>query len=361
VQKAVGTLASIVRDSRLNDADVEFGKQAALKNLKQFDELNDEMVMDNLHICAYDASENGGLGLSIKGSEDGINAATSASLKEFKAKHFTAPRMLLVGAGAVKHTELEKFGQQFLGDVADGKKPAPASRYVGGDYRLWNMRMKLAHVAWGFETCGAASGDNVALQLATHIHGSYHRSQHELGQHAMHRVLKMYSSLDHGTPTNTPFPEQAPETVRSFYHAYEDTGLSGMQFVARPWTTGPGWAGSVHDILHYTMTEYSRLAQKCVHQQELDQAKVNMKSQLLFNQDGATNTFQDIGKQVFHFGRRVPLDEMYARIDDITSTNMQEVLQHYYYGRRPVLSCNGYLYIIPGYDNVIHWTYKYWY
>lgn len=361
VGKAVGVLASIVRDARLTPEDIKVGQAAAEKTRQQGEELNDELVMDNLHVCAYDATENGGLGLSVKGTEDGIKAVTRDSIEQFKKTHFTASRMMLVGAGGVKHGELEAAAQQYLGDVADAKKPAPNSRYVGGDFRLWNLRMKLAHVAWGFETCGAASGDTTALQLATHIHGSFHRSQHELGQHAIHRAIKVFSSMDFGTPTQTPFPEQAPETVTSFLKQYEDTGLCGMYFVARPWATGPGWAGSVHDILQYTMLEWSRLAQKAIHDQELTQAKVNMKSQLLFNQDGSTNTFEDIGRQVFHYGRRVPLDEMYARIDDITATNMQEVLQHYYYGRRPVMSCNGYLYIIPGYDNIVHWTYKFWY
>lgn len=356
VQKAVGILTDVVRNNNYTDATVSEAKVLAEKRRQQSDELVDDLVMDNLHICAYDATQDGGLGLSVNGSEAGIANVTPATLREFKAKQITGPRMSLIGAGAVKHSELEQYAQQFLGDMdATNNKSLPCTRYVGGDYRLWNLRMKTAHLAFAFETMGAASGDVLALELATHIFGNFHRSQHELGNHAIHRTMKVFSSMDFGTPTNTPMPEQGIESVTSFYEKYEDSGLAGMVINCRPWQTGPGWAGNLQDYLQYTMLEWARLAQKMVQEQELDQAKVNMKSQLLFNQDGSTNSFEDIGKQVQLYGRRVPLEELFARVDDITPTNTWEVLQHYYYARRPVVSMYGYIYLIPDYCSIGNW------
>ena len=96
------------------------------------------------------------------------------------------------------------------------------------------------------------------------------------------------------------------------------------------------------------------MAGKVIHAHRLEQAKVNFKSQLLFNQDGATNSAIDIARQVFHLGRRVPLAEAYARIDDIDQNNMYEVLNHYVCGRYPVISLNGNFYPFPGYDWMCH-------
>lgn len=362
VQKAVAILSDMVRNADLSAENVKSAKKAAEFARHQSDELVDDLTMDNLHICAYDATDDGGLGLSLNGTHQGIQAVSEKELDTFRTTHFTGPRMLLVGSGAVNHGELEKYGEQFLGDVSNANnKPKPNARYVGGDYRLWNLRMKTAHIAWAVETMGAASGDNTALQLATQIHGGFHRSQHELAQHAVQRATKVFSSIDFGTTSSAGFPCEAPETTTGFFNQYEDTGLVGQYIVARTYKTAPDLANSLWDILQYSMCDWARLAQKSVHNQELDQAKVNMKSQLLFNQDGATNSFEDIGKQVLHFGRRVPLDEMYARIDDITPTNLMEVLQHYYYARRPVVSAYGYIYIFPAYDGICHWTWKYWY
>jgi hypothetical protein len=149
--------------------------------------------------------------------------------------------------------------------------------------------------------------------------------------------------------------------MESFHHQYEDTGLLGMNIVGRPYKNGPGTCTTMWDFLHIGMMDWARLGQKVVHQQELDQAKVNMKAQLLFNMDGATNSAKDIAKQVFYYGRRVPLEEMYARIDDVQPVNVQEVLQHYYTARKPVVAMTGYLGYMPHYDGIVHWTYKYWY
>lgn len=199
------------------------------------------------------------------------------------------------------------------------------------------------------------------LMLACEIPGSFHRSQHEMGQHAMHRVLKTFSSLDHSTPTNTHFNEKCIEIANPFLHSYRDTGLCGMYIVGRPATAGPSDGSVMVEVIQYTMCEWCRFTQKMLHDKELAQAKVNLKAQLLFNMDGGGNAAQDIGRQVLHYGRRVPLQEMYDRIDDVTATNVQEVLQHYFYGRKPCFSYLGYLAAMPNYDWTEHWTYRYWY
>lgn len=360
VDKAVSLLADVARNARLSDEDIKTAKETALSQRHEFEERVDEVVFDNLHRCAFD-STSVGLGAPLYGSEEGIQAVDKKALEDYRKANYTAKRMVLVGAGAVNTTALEKAAQANFGDLASGAQPALESRYVGGDIRLWNLRFKTTHIAWGFQTCGAACEDSIPLGLATQIHGGFHRSQHEMGQHAMHRVLKVYASQDHNTPSNVHFPEQSIEVANSFLKQYNNTGLCGMYLVARPAMTSPNDAGSVQEIWQYTMAEWCRMTQKMMHQQELDQAKVNYKAQLLFNQDGSSNSATDIGRQVLQLGRRVPLNEMFARVDDITVTNVQETLQHYFFARRPVYSLMGYAYPLPTYEYSSMWTYKYWY
>lgn len=362
VPKAVELLSDLMLNARLTDEDIKEAKKIVQTIRHESEEIVDDLVMDNLHIAAFDATEGGGLGLAKCGQKATIDAVTKDELKAFRDTHFTGPRMLLVGSGAVNHTQMEKLADSYLGKLPKiSKKPVIKTRFVGGDMRLWNLRMKTANIAWGFETCGSACGDTVPLTLSTHIHGGFHRSQHEYGQHAIHRTIKMFSSMDQAPPTNTPFPEQAIETLTSYSHFYEDAGLVGQYVVGRPAQTGPGDASTMYSLLQMSMVDFTRLAQKCVAGREFDQAKVNYKTQLLFNIDGSTNSNLDIGKQVLSHGRRVPLDEMYARIDDTTATNMQETLQHYFSSRKPVLSMLGYIYPMPGYDLLQMWTWKYWY
>lgn len=361
--RAVGLLADVVQNARLADEDIAKARQLVLEDQRLFEERPDDIVMDNLHRCAFDSTPYG-VGTPLYGTEDGVNKVTAEQLRKYRSDCISGGRVVVVGSGGVDHTVLEKAAQNYLGKLAPGGEKIsalPESRYVGGEYRLWNLRYKTVNVAWAFETCGAACEDNIPLALACEIPGSFHRSQHELGQHAMHRVLKTFSSLDHSTPTNTHFNEKCIEIANPFLQSYKDVGLCGMYVVGRPAMGGPGDAGVMVEVLQYTIAEWCRFAQKMLHENELAQAKVNMKAQLLFNMDGSGNSAKDIGRQVLHYGRRVPLTEMYDRIDDTTGTNVQEVLQHYFYGRKPVYSYLGYIAAIPNYDWTQHWTYKYWY
>jgi len=357
VPKAAAFVTDLVRNARLTDEDVTAVKKENIAARWEAEEFIDQQTMDHMHTAAYDATENGGLGNSIFGTEEGIDGLTPADLRNYRAKHFTGPTTMLVGTGAVTHAELEKAAEAGMGDMStENNKPKVQTRYVGGDMRLWQTRMKTAHCAWAVETCGRLSQDTTLLQLFAHVQGSYHRSQHELGVAAAHRIIKVYGSMDHGPTHFNLLPNECPEMVNAFHLAYEDTGLTGTYLVGRQWKSGYCCYLSFADLMEVQVKEFGRLCNKVIADQELDQAKIKFKNQLLLNMDGATNSAIDAAEQVFHLGRRVPLSEMYARIDDITPANVHEVMGHYFGGKFPVFGFNGNFYPMPGYDALSRYT-----
>ena len=361
VNRAVSILADVTRNARFADEDVAAAKQIVEQERNEFEDRVDEVVEDNAFRAAFDSTDVG-LGAPLYGFEENIKKISRDTLLEHRAKHIVGSRIVVVGSGGVSHTELEKAATQYLGDLPRGDTAKPTStRYVGGEMRLWNLRFKTCHSMFAVETCGAVCEDSLPLQLVAQITGNYHRSQHELGQHALHRSLKMFSSMDFSGPTNTHLPEKCIEVANSFVKQYSDSGLMGMYLVTRPCQVAPGDATSIWECLQVSVNEWARLSQKILHETEAEQAKVNLKAQLLFNMDGSLNSAEDIARQVRLFGRRVPLEEMYARIDDITPNNMQETLYHYFFAKRPVYSNMGYTYPLPQYDMTQFWTYKFLY
>lgn len=360
VSRAVSILADVTRNARFADEDIKAAKEIVEVERNEFEDRVDDVVEDNLHMQAYDSTDVG-LGATMYGVEENIKKLTRDQLLEHRAKHVVGSRIVVVGSGAVSQMELEKAAQQFLGDLPAGNTTKPTNtRYVGGECKLWNLRFKTCHSMFAVETCGAACEDSVPLQLVAQITGNYHRSQQELGQHNLHRMLKIYSAHDHGYLPDTHMHEKAIETANGFCKQYSDSGLLGMYVVQRPCQVAAGTdMSSIYEIMQLTMAEWSRLSQKVLGVAEAEQAKVNLKAQLLFNMDGSQNSAEDIARQVRLFGRRVPLDEMYSRIDDITPNNMQEVLHHYWFSRKPVYSHMGYTFPIPAYDVTQLWTYKY--
>lgn len=361
INRAVSFLADVIRNARLSDEDITVAKKIVETQRLEAEERVDEITEDNLWRQAFDTTGTG-IGTTLYGLQDDIKAITRTHLEEIRKKHNVGSRITVVGAGKVNQTELEAAAKQYFGDLPKGdKNKAEQTRYTGGECKLFNLRYKTCHTMWAFETCGAACEDSLALQLCTGITGNYHRSQHELGQHGLHRALKMFCGHDQCGPTNTNLHEKALEICNAFNKQYSDTGLCGGYFVTRQMPTGPGDATSHMEFWQVIMAEYCRMSQKLLHNVELEQSKVNLKAQLLYNMDGTSNSAEDIARQVQLYGRRIPLTEWYARIDDITSTNVQEVLNHYFYAHMPVYSHMGYTYPLPGYDWSHHWTYKYFY
>lgn len=358
VPKAITLMSDLIQNANLSDEAISAAKTELNAQREAKEEDPEFITRENMRMIAYDSTDSG-LGNTVCALVSETTKLTAAELSEFRSAHYGAGRMVLVGAGAVNHTQLEKLAQDNFGKLPNTPKPVYEPRFIGGDMKLWNIRSYLAHNAWAFETPGARSADNIPLNLVSHIFGKFERSQNDLAQHAMHRVFKTFSAMDNCVPSQKEWNEKAIEQAYFFNEQYEDTGLAGHFFTSRNLESEPGhtalllWSSS-----QYSFMETNRLAQRGMTEAELEWAKVNYKSQVLFNQDGSTNTANEIGRQVLHHDRRVTADEMFNRIDDCTRTNIQETLQHYYTHRKVVSSWYGYLPYTPNITEYNLWNGK---
>ncbi|CCW64851.1 unnamed protein product [Phytomonas sp. EM1] len=361
VGEAVALLADLIRNAELSGEAIAKAKEEVLLDLRRFEEHPREVVMDNLHRCGYGSTSHG-LGTPLYGSDEGIGLITGDPLHAYRARMLAGRRVVVVGAGCVDHTALEASAREYWGDLAPGGERIaglPTSEFVGGEYRLWNMRYNTVNVAWAFQTCGAACGDIVPLALASEITWSFERFQHDLSQNAMDRILKIFSPLHNSRAVNKQINEQGIQIVNSFMETYKDVGLCGMYIVGRSAQNEPGNTGVVVEVLHHTISQWCRFARLKLPEDELERARINLKSQLLLAMDGSAESAKDIGKQVLQIGRRVPLLEMYDRIDSTTVKEVQNALLRYFYASKPVFSYLGRLSHTPNYEWTQYWTSKF--
>ena len=72
------------------------------------------MIFDNLHATAFQGT---GLGRTILGPEENIRTITKHDLEEYIATHYTAPRVVVAGAGAVDHDALAELASRSFGNL----------------------------------------------------------------------------------------------------------------------------------------------------------------------------------------------------------------------------------------------------
>lgn len=140
--------------------------------------------------------------------------------------HYTGPRVVVAGAGAVEHGALVK-----LADAAFGALPSvPASGltvpvdepgYTGSQLRFRDDDLELAHFAIGFETGGWTNAHAFPLMVMQTLLGTWDRT------------------IAAGPNMTSPLCRKAGElniahSITSFNTTYKDTGLFGVYAVAEP-------------------------------------------------------------------------------------------------------------------------------
>lgn len=78
---------------------------------------------------------------------------------------------------------------------------------------------------------------------------------------------------------------------------------------------------AIDDLVHFTLREWSRLAQS-VTESEVERAKAQLKASLLLSLDGTTAVAEDIGRQIITTGRRMNPAEIERVVGAITEKDV---------------------------------------
>ena len=272
------------------------------------------------------------LGRTILGPTANIKNMQRSDLAQFVNAHYKAPRIILAAAGGVDHKQLVELAQQHLGGADSGfvgEIPTlNPCRFTGSEIRLRDDAMPLAHVAIAVEGVGWADPDNIPLMIASTIVGSWDRTL-GCGPNTGSTLGRAAGTLE------------CAHSFQSFNTCYTDTGLWGCYFVCDRM--------AIDEMMWQTQNEWMRLC-SVVTEQEVNRAKNILRANLLLQLDGSTPICEDIGRQMLCYGRRIPLPELEARIEDVDADVVREVCNKYIYDRCPAVAGVGPVEGLPDYN-----------
>lgn len=141
VPRAMDILADILLRSRLDPRAVDRERDVILREMKEVNKQNEELVLDHLHGTAFQGS---GLGRTILGPECNIRSLSRDDLRMYIDTHYLAPQMVIAGAGAVDHGMLCELADHYFGglrtELNDEQMKSDAvcldeGKFVGSDVR----------------------------------------------------------------------------------------------------------------------------------------------------------------------------------------------------------------------------------
>jgi len=328
VPKAVEIISDIVQNSKLEDSQIERERGVILREMQEVEGNMQEVVFDHLHATAFMGTP---LGQTILGPTKNIQSISRQDLVDYISTHYTAPRMVLAGAGGVTHDELAQLAEKHFSGLQTGDTGAKLPdycRYTGAEVRVRDDDMPLAHVAFAVQGCGWSNPDNIPLMVANTLLGSWDRAAPGGAQTGLNLARACATGgLAH--------------SFQSFNTCYNDTGLWGMYFV--------GDRMNLDEMRWQITEEWMRLCEN-VTDFEVNRAKNQLRTNMLLNLDGTTAVCEDIGRQMLCYGRRIPFSELDARIEAVDASVLKHVLAKYIFDACPVQAGVGPIEAMTDYD-----------
>jgi len=330
IGRAVEILSDILLNSKLDPGAIERERDVILREMTEVNKQQEELVLDHLHSTAFQGT---GLGRTILGSEENIRSLSRDDLSDYIKTHYTAPRMVIAGAGAIDHDELCAIAGEHFGGLpttpTDSLEVAmdPAV-FTGSDIRVKFDSDSTAHIALAFEGASWTSEYSFPLMLMQTMLGYYDRSS-GLGKNVASKLCQEVGE------------HELAHSISCFNTCYKDTGLFGMYIVAPD--------NKLDDLFWYLMNNLVRMGHS-PSDEELQRAKVNLKATMLMGLDGNSNVAEDIGRQILTYGRRMTPAEIFSRIDAITIDDIKATANKIVNDQDHALAAVGGIHDLPDYN-----------
>lgn len=337
VGRAVEILSDILLNSKLEEGAIERERDVILREMSEVYKQHEELVLDHLHATAFQGT---GLGRTILGPEENIRSLTRNDLVEYIQQHYTAPRMVIAGAGAIDHQQLCDLASQHFGNLPTAPKNGvelamDPALFTGSDYCVKFNSDDTARVAIAYESASWTSEYAFPLMLMQTMLGSYDRTQ-GLGRNHASRLCQEVAE------------HELAHSVSAFNTCYKDTGLFGIYMVCPD--------NKLDDLMWHVMNNLVRL----VHtpsEEEVERAKLQLKAIMLMGLDGHSNVAEDIGRQLLTYGRRMTPAEIFSRIDAVTTSDIRATAAKFINDQDHALAAVGGIHELPDYNWVRRHSY----
>lgn len=308
LEEACKVMAEMVVRPSFANLDAE--RQVVLEEVAMYEDSPPELIHDLLTETVFGAHP---LGRPVIGRAETLRRQDLAAVRAYHQAHYVGPAVVVAAAGIVDHTRLCALAEGLFGGLPD-TDPQVVSP----------LKPPERHVA----------------QFAQKDTEQYHVC---LGGRALRRddprrhALFVIDTLLGGSWSSRLFQEVRDErglaySVYSYTSLYSDTGLTGIYFGSRPEAVGEAM-----DVI----LEELRSICADVPLEEIERAKKHLKGQLVLSMESPHSRMQALGRAVL-FGLPVlTLDEMLARVEAVSATDVHDVAATFYDPERWSVACIG--------------------
>ncbi|MBT6364970.1 MAG: insulinase family protein [Bacteroidetes bacterium] len=299
-RRALELIYDVLANSTFPEKELEKEKEVIKDEISSYKDAPGESIFDDFedHIFRGDP-----LGRNILGTPESVDKLRRDDILELQSRTYTADRIKLAvvgpfGSERVERTVAELFaGFQF----ADSDWQNTFKGDGQPDRVVENLAQFQDHYMVGWRTCGIHGHDRRSLSLLNNI----------LGGPAMNSRLGLNIREKHGIAYN----------IESYLNLYSDVGMMGIYLGCDPQQT--------EKAADLVAKEVTKLRETKLGTLQMSKAKKQFLGQMAMSEDNGLNSAVGAARALLHFGRVNDFETVAAKIQAITTEQLQDVANAY--------------------------------
>ncbi len=310
VPLALDILSDILLNARFDDDELRREQHVILQEIGATLDNPEDLVFDAFQDIAFQGQS---IGRTILGTAETVEGFSTRDLRQFLRSQYRPSDMVISAAGAVDHDKFVRQTEDAFGGLT---KPDVSvndhqqASYTGGQF-IQSKDLMEAQLLIGFEGHSYQDEQFYGTQLLASVLGGGMASR--LFQEVRESRGLCYS-------------------IYAFHWGFSDTGLFGIHAA-----TG---REDIPELVPVVLDELLRACDE-ISENEVKRARAQVRASLLMSLESPSARAAQIARQMLVFGRVIDLNELVAKVDAITPTDLRDLGQSIFTDAVPTLASIG--------------------
>jgi len=286
VPLALDVLADILSEPTFERNEVIREQSVIVQEIGAVADTPDDLVFEHLNAIAFPDQS---LGRSILGTAATVRSFDGRTLRDYLARNYRAPDMVVAAAGAVDHAAVVADVERRFASFTGPASPLPEPARFGGGSHVEKRELEQVHIAMALPGIAVTDPTVYSLEAFTSILGGGMSSR--LFQEARERRGLCY-------------------TISSFHMPYSDIGI----FCLYAGTD----AADTAELMRVIVGEIAGTADT-ISELEVARAKAQMKASLLMALESSGARMNQLARQMITYGRPLAVEELVEKVEAVTA------------------------------------------
>ncbi len=306
IDLAANILTDVILNSEFNADELERERKVILQEISMVEDTPEELLHDLYFEQIYGRH---GLGKPILGTENSVRKLRRADILRYFRKHYRPEQTIISVAGNVAHSVLKRKFRALSRGQWTGRSPqakskskhghTPAPRLRTGNW--WVVRpTEQVHLVWGVGGPHLISFKSEKDRYALHLLNTF------LGAGMSSLLFQEIREK-----------EGLAYTVYSTPSLFKDSGVFTIYAATAP--------HQVAQCLRIIDQCVQQVCQKSLTEDELENAKENIKGNLLLSNDSVESRMMGIAQSEMFLGKDITIEEICERIDEVKLADIRRI------------------------------------